>query len=100
MTARGLPKTGSILDGLVADKANVVAAQKQRESEPALRARFGNLDPGWPLRAAVARPRGRVPVDAPVQIVAEIKKASPSKGVMAAELDYLEVARQYTLAGA
>jgi indole-3-glycerol phosphate synthase len=45
-------------------------------------------------------PRGAAPADAAVQVIAEIKKASPSKGVLAEEMDHVSIARAYTAGGA
>lgn len=97
---RGVTETGSILDRIVADTRDLVERQKREEPEPALRERFDEYDGQWPLSAAITSPRGRAPAGAALQIIAEIKKASPSRGVLAEKLDYLSVAREYTLGGA
>jgi indole-3-glycerol phosphate synthase len=99
-TLRGVTETGSILDRIVADTRALRERQKLDEPESLLRERIDEYDSQWRLNEAVVSPRGRAPSDAAVQIIAEIKKASPSKGVLAANLDYLRIAREYTLGGA
>jgi len=101
MTAtRGISQTGSILDKIVADKREQLAERQRTEPEAALRDRFADYDEQWHLRQAIATPRGAAPQRARIQIVAEIKKASPSKGTIAPNLDYHEVADRYAKAGA
>ncbi len=99
-TIRGVTETGSILDRIVADSRGRLEQQKRDEPESILRERIAEYDAQWPLSRAIASPRGRAPSTAAVQIIAEIKKASPSKGVLAETLDYLRIARDYTLGGA
>lgn len=97
---RGVTDTGSILDKIVADRREGVEARKHRESEADLRTRFDSFDPQWGLTKAITAPRGHAPAEADVQIIAEIKKASPSKGVLAPDLDHRRVAKDYALGGA
>ena len=99
-TLRGVTETGSILDRIVADIREVRAGERREAPEAALRARFGDFDAQWGLRDAIRAPRGLAPKDAPVQIVAEIKKASPSRGMLTETLDPEAIARAYTLGGA
>jgi indole-3-glycerol phosphate synthase len=97
---RGVTDTGSILDKIVLERRDGVEARKRSESEADLRSRFGDFDAQWSLTSAITTPRGHAPAKADVQIVAEIKKASPSKGMLAPELDHRRVAKDYALAGA
>src|SRR6185436_6668251 len=99
-STRGVTRTGSILDKIVEDRRPVVARQRQDEPEGALRERFAELTERFGLTKSVTSPRGNAPRDEAVQIVAEIKKASPSKGVLAKTLDVEAIARAYTLGGA
>ena len=51
-----------------------------------------NADTGYPFEKALGAPG--------ISFICEVKKASPSKGVIAAEFPYLSVAREYEEAGA
>ena len=105
-TRSGVTETGSILDRIVADARADLERRKQAEPEAALRARFADYDAQWRLSDAIKTPRGRARLSgrqapaAAVQIVAEIKKASPSRGLLAETLDPVAIARAYTLGGA
>lgn len=100
MINRGVTQTGSILDRIVLDKRDSLEAAKRDAPEAALRDRAADYDAQWGLGRAIATPRGAAPADAAVQIVAEIKKASPSRGVLAKALDPEAVAEVYAGAGA
>jgi indole-3-glycerol phosphate synthase len=100
MTA-GVQQTGSILDRIVADKQEGLARQKAAEPEATLLGRLRDLDAQWPLsRAIVEGPRGPRSGRRHVQLIAEVKKASPAKGRLVARLDHQALARTYTLGGA
>jgi len=98
-TNRGVTETGSILDRIVADGRDDLARRKTETSEAVLRERFADRDALWTLSDAITSPRGSAPVGA-MQIIAEIKKASPSKGVLVETLDPIGIARAYMRAGA
>lgn len=51
-----------------------------------------NADTGFPFEKALAAPG--------ISFICEVKKASPSKGLIAPEFPYLEIAREYEKAGA
>jgi indole-3-glycerol phosphate synthase len=99
VTNRGVTQTGSILDRIVADGREDLARRKRAVPEAALRERYALRDATWDLSLAVARPRGAAPAGK-IQIVAEIKKASPSKGLLAETLDPVAIARAYADGGA
>ncbi len=99
-STRGVTETGSVLDRIVADMRAALEAAIRMTPESELRARFADYDATWPLRRAIASPRGRAPVDAAIQIIAEVKKASPSRGVLAEQIDPVAIARAYALGGA
>src|SRR5260221_7841534 len=86
----------SILDEIVAQKQVETARLPKRAVSPqdlraALKARGGCRD----FEAALRNPRsGRM------ALIAEVKKASPSAGVICADFDPVRIARQYELAGA
>jgi indole-3-glycerol phosphate synthase len=103
MTAsRGVTETGSILDRIVADKRDQLQKRKQSAPEIALRQEFEEfvLSRPRPISASIVTPPKYAPRPPAVQTIAEIKRASPSRGVMAPDLDPGRIAREYTLAGA
>ena len=51
-----------------------------------------NADTGFPFEKALAGPG--------ISFICEVKKASPSKGLIAPEFPYLDIARYYEAAGA
>jgi len=86
----------SILDEIVAQKRVEVARLPKRAVSPqdlraALNARGGCRD----FEAALRNPRS-----GKMALIAEVKKASPSAGVICADFDPVRIARQYELAGA
>jgi len=78
----------SILERIVAAKQAEVAAAKRRMPEIA-------LDAAPPARDFVAALRARKPA-----VIAEIKRASPSKGLLRADFDPAAIAKSYEQAGA
>lgn len=100
MNLRGVTGTGSILDKIVAEKREGVDKRKREAPLAALEARFGDFDGQFGLTRAITVPRGKAPADAAVQVIAEIKKASPSKGMLAPDLDHEAVAKAYAAGGA
>jgi indole-3-glycerol phosphate synthase len=99
-STRGVARTDSILDKIVEDRRPVVERQRLDEPESLLRELSAEHSAAWGMTNAITSPRGKAPADAAVQIVAEIKKASPSKGVLAATLDPEGIAIAYTQGGA
>ena len=76
----------SILDRILEVKRREVAAAK---------ARLPNPKPAGPVRGFIAALQKRRPA-----VIAEIKKASPSRGVLRAHFDPAAIARSYELGGA
>ncbi len=84
----------SILERIVVDKRAEVAAGKAAAPRATLERRCAGLPAPRDFEAAL-RPAGR-----PVALVAEVKKASPSRGVLSADLDPVALAADYARNGA
>lgn len=96
-TRRGVTGTGSVLDRIVADTVEPLEQRKLAEPEAALRQKFAALGEQIGARAALSAASLGANL---VHVIAEIKKASPSKGVLAEKLDHRQIALEYTLGGA
>jgi len=83
----------TILDRIVAGKPREIAAAKERVSEAELERRAAQMPPPHDFRAALERGDD-------VQIIAEVKKASPSAGVLRADFDPVALAQTYERHGA
>ena len=83
-----------ILDDLAEATGNRIREQKKKIPPEELRRRAEsmNADSGFPFEAALARPG--------MSFICEVKKASPSKGLIAPDFPYLKIAREYEAAGA
>jgi indole-3-glycerol phosphate synthase len=94
-------ETGTILDQIVADKREELEQRLKAEPVEALKRRIPVLDEQWSLMQAILEgPRGPHAGGKRVQLIAEIKKASPSKGRLIAVLEHRAMARTYTIGGA
>ncbi|MBK9516266.1 MAG: indole-3-glycerol phosphate synthase TrpC [Anaeromyxobacter sp.] len=82
------------LDAILARKRLEVAALQAATPERELVARLPEAPPPRPLAAALSRRGG------PTRVVAEVKRASPSAGAIAAGLDAVAQAAAYQAAGA
>lgn len=85
-----------ILQRILATKAEEVAASRQRVPLAVLRDRAAQRDPPRGFARALQQ---RVAQGGPA-VIAEVKKASPSRGVLRADFDPAEIARSYATAGA
>ncbi len=83
----------TILDQIVATKREEIAAAKARLAESALRRRAADAPPPRDFFAALAAP-------GPIRLIAEVKKASPSRGVIREDFDPVGIARTYQDHGA
>jgi len=83
----------SFLETIVKHKQQEVAAARRKTPEAALMQRIRQDRPIRSLVRSLSRPRR-------VNIIAEIKRASPSKGILCDSLDAAETARIYEKSGA
>ena len=83
-----------ILDTIVEVTKIRVAQEKQMESPEAVKAAALALpsDTGFPFEAALRQQD--------FNFICEVKKASPSKGIIAEHFPYLDIAKEYEMAGA
>ncbi len=85
-------RTGTILDRIVADKREELAATQRRVPFADLKARLPQAPPPRPFAGALRADS--------LRLVAEVKKASPSRGLLREDFDPLALARSYAGAGA
>lgn len=91
--------TGTILDRIVASRRLRLAEDRALRDEAALRTMIEGARPPISFAARLREGRAASPASR-LRLVAEIKRASPSKGVFDAELDAVAQARDYAEAGA
>ncbi len=92
--------TGTILDRIVARRRERLAEARAAVPPSALEARAAGAPPAIDFARRLRDGRAATPRGARVRLVAEIKRASPSKGVFDADLDAARQARAYADAGA
>jgi indole-3-glycerol phosphate synthase len=92
----------TILDKIVATKRGEIEAAKRRRPERALLKEIESAPPvrNFFLPLSGAAPSATAAADRRIKLIAEIKKASPSKGVIRADFDPLAIARIYAEHGA
>jgi len=83
----------TILDRIVATKRQEVERAKARLPEAGLRKQLAYVPPPRDFLTPLARP-------GPIRLIAEVKKASPSKGVIREDFDPVRIARTYQEHGA
>jgi indole-3-glycerol phosphate synthase len=83
----------SILDRIVASKHQEISDARTRQSERDLERSLEQAPPARDFRAALEKGRG-------VQVIAEVKKASPSAGVLRSDFDPVAIACTYQEHGA
>ncbi len=83
-----------ILEEIAVKTRERIGAEKRKLSMTELRARAMAMDcdTGFPFEKALRR--------AGISFICEVKKASPSKGVIAVEFPYVEIGKEYERAGA
>jgi indole-3-glycerol phosphate synthase len=88
--------TPDILARIAADRRRSIAALSARTPGHVLRARLGPLRPAGRLERALRRATAAEPL----RLVCEIKRASPSRGLLRADLDPAALARTFEQGGA
>lgn len=88
------PATG-ILERIAADRRRRIAEQSARLPGFALRAQLAPTRPAGRLERALRRPAKE-----PLRLICEIKRASPSQGMLKPDLDPVDMAVLYQQAGA
>lgn len=83
----------TILDKIVVTKRDEIARAQAVRPAVELRAALADAPPVRNFFDALARP-------GPIRLIAEVKKASPSKGVIRADFHPVEIARTYAASGA
>ena len=83
----------NILEKIVATKRTEIAAAKAKLPEAELRAMTKDTPPRRDFFGALA-------AEGPIKLIAEVKKASPSKGIIRADFDPVAIAQTYAAAGA
>ena len=76
------------LKEIVAKKKVRLALAKQQLSEEELKSRLAGLAPTRPFLKAINKERQ-------ISLIAEIKKASPSRGTIRQDFNHIEIARAY-----
>ncbi len=84
---------GTILDEIVSQKRVEIESARARMPLEELEAQAGDAPPTRDFRAALAGP-------GPIRMIAEVKKASPSAGVLREDFDPIAIARTYQAHGA
>src|SRR5580693_1724370 len=85
----------SILDDIIATKRQEIAAGKQKNPLESLKEQAASLPKPRNFFQAVTTPGKK-----PLSLIAEVKKASPSAGVIRADFDPVKIAQEYAAAGA
>src|ERR1043166_4104574 len=83
----------NILDKIVAEKRREVGSGKKRTAETALRSKAAARTDFRDFKAVLRKRDG-------VSLIAEVKKASPSAGLISKDFDPVSIATRYEQAGA
>ncbi|QIB69144.1 indole-3-glycerol phosphate synthase TrpC [Aminipila butyrica] len=83
-----------ILDKIVASTKKRISGQQERQPLAQLREKVQNMgtDGNFPFEQALKRDQ--------LSFICEVKKASPSKGLISADFPYVQIAEEYEQAGA
>lgn len=82
----------TLLEDIVRNKREELRARRGRDRTAELKAKLRDLEPARPFHDAIAGP--------PMSLIAEIKKASPSAGLLRSDFDPEAIAKTYEVAGA
>ena len=98
---------GTFLDRILADKREELERRRQKEPVDVLQRRVAELSSQWSrgeqwslTRAILEGPRGPHAGGKRIQLIAEVKKASPSKGRLVSVLEHRALGRTYVIGGA
>jgi indole-3-glycerol phosphate synthase len=83
----------NVLDKIVARKREEIAAAKIERPAEELHAALRDVPPAKDFFSALAAP-------GPIKLIAEVKKASPSKGIIRSDFQPVEIAKTYAAHGA
>jgi len=86
--------TPDLLRTIVAATERIVEIRREQESQPALERRAAKAAPRGPMFESALGRADRV------NVIAECKRRSPSRGVLALEYDPVSIARKYAAGGA
>ena len=94
-----MSNTPDILKKIVQRKQQEISERKQHKAEPALLKELEQIINDAPTRGFVDAMRKRINAGEPA-VIAEIKKASPSKGIIREDFKPAEIAKSYQQGGA
>ncbi|MEK7286741.1 MAG: indole-3-glycerol phosphate synthase TrpC [Nitrospirota bacterium] len=89
----------NLLEKVLEAKREAIASQKGRDALKELYSRISDRPPTRPFQEAISKKRQGSLSDAP-NLIAEIKKASPSRGILRENFDPVEIAKVYEGEGA
>jgi indole-3-glycerol phosphate synthase len=97
----------TFLDRILADKREELERRRQKEPVEVLQRRVADLSSQWSrgeqwslVKAILEGPRGPHAGGKRIQLIAEVKKASPSRGRLVSVLEHRALGRTYVIGGA